>query len=157
MPEPEPPASSDSQERNPDEWVQRAETSLRGAKHMAWTYWALRRAGIFVNFLIVLLGLYVGVMYMKDLLMGRSHTYHFTNIPSPQRTRAEFETEFAKRLSDRGYKVGKVRVTQGRSDREFDGEVILIHVPSKTSDSTLWLSVHEVMTSLEDKHLPVEK
>lgn len=140
-----------------EEPLRRAKAALRDAKRMAWTWVVLRRASIFLTLLIIPLALYVGGMHLKELVVGRSHTYHFSNVPSPHRTRAEFEAEFAKRLVERGYQVEKVRVTHEWSDRKFDGEIILVNVPANTADSALWLSVHEVMSSLGDKGLPLER
>jgi hypothetical protein len=114
-----------------------------------------------VQILLVAISIGLGIWTLSDKasdwLFGRTTSFRARSIHAPHYTRAEFTSVFIKRITERGFTVERLQITDQNRHNQFDFEITLVDVPSSISDHDVLDQLRQVDESLKDKELPVEK
>lgn len=110
-----------------------------------------------VGHLVITVALSAAAMFFtfSDWLFGRSMKFEFGRVPSSHLTRDDFEAEFSRRVTAKGYVVFNCRVMRNDRDLYYDGWITLREV--KARDRRVNQDLREVMASFTDKPLTIEQ
>lgn len=108
---------------------------------------------------IAAVGLAVFALYWqaKPLLFGRTMTFTFGGVHAPHYTRAEFEAEYIRRFTARGFTIESFRITAENHFKQFNGVVTVMNLPFGTSKHAVLGELRAVSNSMKEKPLTIEK
>lgn len=137
--------------RDTDQVLRDAETLIRHGKWLI----LLLRIWPWIRLLLMaaLLALMVFALYWRasPLLFGKTMTFSFSGIHAPHYTRAEFEAEYIRRFTARGFTIESFRIIRETDLKQFDGEVRVEGIPLGTSKYDVLRELRAVSDSMKEK------